>query len=84
MQADSPDPEVADELRDGVIRSRRAVLETVWDRGVARSELRADIDRDIAIGAEPVALSVPARRRADHPRRVRPRDALIRPRAHIG
>ena len=43
------DPEVADELRDGLVRSRRAVLETVWDRGVARGELRADVDRDVAI-----------------------------------
>jgi len=41
--------EVANELRDGLIRSRRAVLETIFDRGVARGELRADIDRDVAI-----------------------------------
>jgi len=43
------DAEVARELRDGLVRSRRAVLEAVWDRGVARGELRADVDRDIAI-----------------------------------
>jgi AcrR family transcriptional regulator len=43
------DPEVADELRDGLIRTRRAALETVWDRGVAHGELRADVDRDVAI-----------------------------------
>ena len=43
------DPEVTNELRDGLIRTRRAVLETVWDRGVARGELRADVDRDVAI-----------------------------------
>jgi AcrR family transcriptional regulator len=43
------DPEVATELRDGLVRSRRAVLESIWDRGVARGELRADVDRDIAI-----------------------------------
>jgi AcrR family transcriptional regulator len=43
------DPEVAGELRDGLIRSRRAVLETIVDRGVVRGELRADIDRDVAI-----------------------------------
>jgi AcrR family transcriptional regulator len=41
--------EVANELRDGLIRSRRAVLETIFDRGVARGELRAGIDRDVAI-----------------------------------
>jgi AcrR family transcriptional regulator len=43
------DPEVTNELRDGLIRTRRAALETVWDRGVARGELRADVDRDVAI-----------------------------------
>ncbi|MBB3752772.1 AcrR family transcriptional regulator [Mycolicibacterium sp. BK634] len=43
------DPEVSAELREGLVRSRRAVLETVWDRGVVRGELRADVDRDVAI-----------------------------------
>ncbi len=43
------DADVAAELRDGLIRSRRAVMETIWDRGVARGELRADVDRDVAI-----------------------------------
>jgi AcrR family transcriptional regulator len=43
------DPEVAGVLRDGLIRTRRAVLETVWDRGVTRGELRADVDRDVGI-----------------------------------
>lgn len=43
------DPDVADILRDGLIRSRRAALEAVWERGVARGDLRADVDRDIAI-----------------------------------
>ena len=43
------DPEVSGVLRDGLIQSRRAVLETVWDRGVARGELRADVDRDVAV-----------------------------------
>ncbi|WP_227999519.1 TetR/AcrR family transcriptional regulator [Mycolicibacterium sp. P1-5] len=43
------DPEVASGLRDGLIRSRRATLETIWGRGVARGELRDDIDPDVAI-----------------------------------
>jgi len=43
------DPEVADVLREGLIRSRRAVLESIWERGVNRGELRGDIDPDIAI-----------------------------------
>lgn len=43
------DPEVAAELRDGLVGTRRAVLEAVWDRGVARGELRADVDRDVGI-----------------------------------
>lgn len=43
------DPEVATGLRDGLIRSRRAVLESIWERGVTRGELREDIDPDIAI-----------------------------------
>ncbi|GAY13786.1 TetR/AcrR family transcriptional regulator [Mycobacterium sp. shizuoka-1] len=43
------DPAVADELRDRLVRSRRAVLETIWERGVARGELRPDTGRDVAI-----------------------------------
>lgn len=43
------DPEVAGELHEGLVRSRRTVLEALWDRGVARGELRDDVDRDVAI-----------------------------------
>ncbi|WP_431232496.1 TetR/AcrR family transcriptional regulator [Mycolicibacterium psychrotolerans] len=43
------DPEVATALRDGLIRSRRAALESIWERGVARGELRGDIDPGVAI-----------------------------------
>jgi AcrR family transcriptional regulator len=43
------DAEVARQLRDGLVRSRREVLAKIWDRGVARGELRQDIDRDVAI-----------------------------------
>ncbi|WP_396929315.1 TetR/AcrR family transcriptional regulator [Mycolicibacterium sp.] len=43
------DPEVADVLREGLIRSRRAVLASIWERGVARGELRDDIDPDVAV-----------------------------------
>ncbi len=43
------DPEVADVLREGLIRSRRAVLASICERGVARGELRDDIDPDVAV-----------------------------------
>jgi AcrR family transcriptional regulator len=43
------DPDVAAELRDGLIRSRRELLARVWERGVARGELRGDVDEDVAI-----------------------------------
>ncbi len=43
------DPEVAAELRDGLVQSRRAQLTAIWDRGVARGELRADVDSDTAL-----------------------------------
>jgi hypothetical protein len=37
------------ELRDGLIHSRRRVGRAIWDRGVARGELRADVDPEVAI-----------------------------------
>jgi AcrR family transcriptional regulator len=43
------DPDVAAVLRDGLIRSRRELMATMWDRGVARGELSADVDRETAI-----------------------------------
>jgi AcrR family transcriptional regulator len=43
------DPVVAAELRDHFIHSRRNVSRAIWDRGVARGELRADVDREVAI-----------------------------------
>jgi AcrR family transcriptional regulator len=43
------DPKVREQLRDGLIRSRREVGRAIWDRGVARGELRADVDGDVAI-----------------------------------
>jgi AcrR family transcriptional regulator len=37
------------ELRDGLIHSRRRVGRAIWDRGVARGELRADVDPEVAV-----------------------------------
>jgi len=43
------DPVVAAELRDRFVGSRRKVVREVWDRGVARGELRPDVDPEAAI-----------------------------------
>lgn len=43
------DPVVHSELRDGLIQSRRRVGRAIWERGVARGELRADVDAEVAI-----------------------------------
>jgi AcrR family transcriptional regulator len=43
------DPLVHAELRDVFIQARRRVGRAIWDRGVARGELRADIDPEIGI-----------------------------------
>jgi AcrR family transcriptional regulator len=43
------DPVVADQLRDHLIRSRRKQSLTIWARGVARGELRSDVDPEIAV-----------------------------------
>ena len=41
-------PLVQKELRDHLVAPRREVLRTIWDRGVARGELRADVDPGVA------------------------------------
>ncbi|HEY0577390.1 MAG TPA: TetR/AcrR family transcriptional regulator [Pseudonocardia sp.] len=43
------DPQVAVELRDRFVGSRRKLVREVWDRGVARGELRTDVDPEAAI-----------------------------------
>ena len=42
------DPLVRKELRDHLVAPRREVLRAIWDRGVARGELRADVDPGVA------------------------------------
>jgi AcrR family transcriptional regulator len=43
------DPLVQHELREHLIAPRRKVLRMLWDRGVARGELRTDIDANTAV-----------------------------------
>lgn len=43
------DPQVGAQLRDYLVGSRRKLVRAIWDRGVARGELRADIDPEVAI-----------------------------------
>jgi hypothetical protein len=43
------DPRIGAELRDHLIESRRELVRAMWDRGVARGELRPDVDPEIAI-----------------------------------
>jgi AcrR family transcriptional regulator len=43
------DPEVAVELRDRLVGSRRQLVRAIWDRGVARGELCPDADPEAAI-----------------------------------
>lgn len=43
------DPFVAAELRTNLVDSRRELVATIWARGVARGELRGDVDTDAAI-----------------------------------
>jgi AcrR family transcriptional regulator len=43
------DPEVAVELRDRLVGSRRRMVRAIWDRGVARGELSPDVDPEVAI-----------------------------------
>jgi AcrR family transcriptional regulator len=43
------DPVVAAHLRDHLIRSRRKQSLKIWARGVARGELRPDVDPEVAV-----------------------------------
>ncbi|ULP38976.1 TetR/AcrR family transcriptional regulator [Mycolicibacterium rufum] len=43
------DSAIATELRNHLMQTRRDIGRTIWDRGVARGELRPDIDREIAV-----------------------------------
>ncbi len=42
-------PLLAAELRDRLVGSRRRLVRAIWDRGVARGELRPDVDPEVAI-----------------------------------
>ena len=42
-------PELARAIRDGFLARRRAALRAVLDRGVARGDLRADLDVELAL-----------------------------------
>jgi AcrR family transcriptional regulator len=42
-------PELARAIREGFLARRRAALRTVLDRGVARGDLRADLDAELAL-----------------------------------
>jgi AcrR family transcriptional regulator len=43
------DPQVGAELRDHLIGSRRKLVRAIWDRGVARGELRPEVDPEVVI-----------------------------------
>ena len=43
------DPLVATVLHERLMQARRELGRRIWDRGVARGELRSDIDREIAV-----------------------------------
>ena len=43
------DPQIGAELRDHLVSSRRQIMRTIWDRGVARGELRPEVNREVAI-----------------------------------
>jgi len=40
---------IAGELRDRLVDSRRRMVRAIWDRGVARGELRPEVDPEVAI-----------------------------------
>jgi len=43
------DPLIQAELRDRLVVSRRELVRAIWDRGVARGELRPDVDPEAAV-----------------------------------
>ena len=43
------DPEIAAELRDRLVGSRRQLVRAIVDRGVERGELRDDVDPEVAM-----------------------------------
>jgi AcrR family transcriptional regulator len=43
------DPLVQTELREHLVTPRRELARVIWDRGVQRGELRADVDPDVAV-----------------------------------
>ena len=43
------DAKIGAELREHLVGSRRELVRAIWDRGVARGELRADVDPEVAI-----------------------------------
>ena len=43
------DPLIQQELRTHLVDSRRELFRAIWDRGVARGELRGDVDPEAAI-----------------------------------
>jgi AcrR family transcriptional regulator len=43
------DPKIGEELRDRLVGSRRQLVRAIWERGVTRGELRADVDPEVAI-----------------------------------
>jgi hypothetical protein len=43
------DPVIGAELRDHLVFSRRQLMWKIWERGVARGELRSDVDPEVAI-----------------------------------
>jgi AcrR family transcriptional regulator len=43
------DPSIQQELRTNLVDSRRELFRTIWDRGVERGDLRADVDPDAAL-----------------------------------
>ena len=44
-----PTRSIQQELRTNLVDSRRELFPTIWDRGVERGELRADVDPDAAL-----------------------------------